>query len=321
MKSRKGITLIALVITIIVLLILAGITINLTIGEHGILIMAKQAGKNYQNAAEYEQGAIGNFFNEAQNIIAGGNGNGTGTNPGGNDKPETKIELSELKVGDTIKYDTGVESKGKNGVISCKVLYPIESEYGLQLVTTTDYSTASFGGTTWEQARDNWNNHVEVANRGTAAYINTDYVYDARCVGTDPTVSNGMFINKNDDGGRAEELNSSWTLPSGWTSRNTGLVIYGESYKKDMEQLKKMGIKWDLCCRAGAVGVYGKVKYMTNIRNSDGSMTIPISIAADGTLDYINQIYQNNYRICFSVKSEGIYAKVDAEDGTFILSK
>lgn len=73
-KSTKGITLIALVITIIVLLILAGITINLTIGEHGILNMAKEAGKNYQNSAEYEQGAIANFFNEAQNIINGGNG-------------------------------------------------------------------------------------------------------------------------------------------------------------------------------------------------------------------------------------------------------
>lgn len=44
MKMRnKGITLIALVITIIVLLILAGITISLTFGEHGILNMSKQA--------------------------------------------------------------------------------------------------------------------------------------------------------------------------------------------------------------------------------------------------------------------------------------
>lgn len=73
--KNKGITLIALVITIIVLLILAGITINLTLGEHGILKMAKEAGKNYQNAAEYEQQAIADFFNEAQNIINGGKEN------------------------------------------------------------------------------------------------------------------------------------------------------------------------------------------------------------------------------------------------------
>lgn len=43
-NATTGITLVALVITIIVLLILAGITISLTIGQHGILNMAKQAG-------------------------------------------------------------------------------------------------------------------------------------------------------------------------------------------------------------------------------------------------------------------------------------
>ena len=42
-KNARGITLIALVITIIVLLILAGITINALSGENGILKRATQA--------------------------------------------------------------------------------------------------------------------------------------------------------------------------------------------------------------------------------------------------------------------------------------
>ena len=46
----RGITLIALVITIIVLLILAGITINLTVGQNGILNRAQEAGKNYKES-------------------------------------------------------------------------------------------------------------------------------------------------------------------------------------------------------------------------------------------------------------------------------
>jgi hypothetical protein len=54
-KNKRGITLIALVITIIVLLILAGITINLTIGEGGIITIAQQAGKNYVQASVDEQ--------------------------------------------------------------------------------------------------------------------------------------------------------------------------------------------------------------------------------------------------------------------------
>ena len=47
-QGQKGITLIALVITIIILLILAGVVLNLTIGEHGILKKAEQAGEQYK---------------------------------------------------------------------------------------------------------------------------------------------------------------------------------------------------------------------------------------------------------------------------------
>lgn len=43
MKNQKGITLIALVITIIVLLILAGVTISLTVGKNGALSKARNA--------------------------------------------------------------------------------------------------------------------------------------------------------------------------------------------------------------------------------------------------------------------------------------
>ena len=43
MKNKNGITLIALVITIILLLILAGVVINLTLGENGIIKMTQVA--------------------------------------------------------------------------------------------------------------------------------------------------------------------------------------------------------------------------------------------------------------------------------------
>ena len=58
-KTReKGITLIALVITIIVLLILAGITINSVIGSKGILNNAKKATTAYTNAEAKEKAAL-----------------------------------------------------------------------------------------------------------------------------------------------------------------------------------------------------------------------------------------------------------------------
>ena len=46
MKKQKGITLIALVITIIVLLILAGVTISMIVGDNGILTRTDSAAEN-----------------------------------------------------------------------------------------------------------------------------------------------------------------------------------------------------------------------------------------------------------------------------------
>ena len=45
MRSNKGITLVALVITIIVLLILAGVSISLVVGDNGVLTQAQSASK------------------------------------------------------------------------------------------------------------------------------------------------------------------------------------------------------------------------------------------------------------------------------------
>ena len=42
-KNKNGITLIALIVTIILMLILAGVVISLTIGENGLINTAKYA--------------------------------------------------------------------------------------------------------------------------------------------------------------------------------------------------------------------------------------------------------------------------------------
>ena len=53
-QKNSGITLIALIITIIVLLILAGIVINLALGQNGIMVRGEEAGIEYDIAHEKE---------------------------------------------------------------------------------------------------------------------------------------------------------------------------------------------------------------------------------------------------------------------------
>ena len=58
LKNNKGITLIALVITIIVLLILAGVSIAMVTGQNGILNQASRAGAETQVAEAKEMAGM-----------------------------------------------------------------------------------------------------------------------------------------------------------------------------------------------------------------------------------------------------------------------
>ena len=55
LSNAKGITLIALVITIVVLIILASVAINITVGENGIFNRAIQAKEQFEMAAVKEK--------------------------------------------------------------------------------------------------------------------------------------------------------------------------------------------------------------------------------------------------------------------------
>ena len=69
MKNVRGITLIALIITIILLLILAGVVLSLTLGNNGIFKLATNASKNYINAAEDEENRLNDIQNNVDNVL------------------------------------------------------------------------------------------------------------------------------------------------------------------------------------------------------------------------------------------------------------
>lgn len=67
--NAKGITLVALVITIVVLLILAGISLNLVIGNNGIITKAQEAKKKYAEGAENDLIALNALTDEIDEYI------------------------------------------------------------------------------------------------------------------------------------------------------------------------------------------------------------------------------------------------------------
>ena len=102
---ENGITLIALVVTIVVLLILAGVSVNALFGNSGIIEKAKEAQNKMDKATENDQKQIGELTNWIDNQV-----NGT---TGGNNTTNNK--LSAL-VGTVVDKNTKVEDAYGNKI-------------------------------------------------------------------------------------------------------------------------------------------------------------------------------------------------------------
>ena len=70
-KDMKAITLIALVITIVILIILAGVLVSITLGNNGLFNKAKLGKELYANAQDYEDTQIAKTANEIDSHVSG----------------------------------------------------------------------------------------------------------------------------------------------------------------------------------------------------------------------------------------------------------
>jgi hypothetical protein len=116
LRKNAGVTLVALVITIIVLLILAGVTINLTIGDGGIIKTAQQAGKNYVEAAENEQTQLAEFWNETGNIIGSSTSSSSSSNnsSASSNNVSSSVNMVTVANGETVPVPKGFFYVGGN---------------------------------------------------------------------------------------------------------------------------------------------------------------------------------------------------------------
>ena len=97
MKKNKGITLIALVITIIVLIILAGIALAALKGDNSIIAKANDATRKHKKATEEEE----NILNKYIDII--------------DDKKDEADALTRYFLGEDLNGRKITEIAGENG--------------------------------------------------------------------------------------------------------------------------------------------------------------------------------------------------------------
>ena len=75
MKNNKGITIVALVVTIVVLLILAGVSINLVLGDNGIITKAKEVKRKSAEASENDLKGMNGLIEQMESTLNGGSSN------------------------------------------------------------------------------------------------------------------------------------------------------------------------------------------------------------------------------------------------------
>ena len=130
-RQEKGITLIALVITIIILLILAGITIMYTMGENSIFKKAQEAKNKTEDAIKNEQ----EYMNQVDNMINGyinGTGNGGNNNPTEPENPWAKIDriakaiANDENITNNSTQATGITEKGENYEIKVGDIFEVK---------------------------------------------------------------------------------------------------------------------------------------------------------------------------------------------------
>ncbi len=116
-NKKNGITLIALVVTIVILLILSGVTINMLLGEDGIIRTAQEAKNTWEGAVANEQQEIHNLVNELNNIMNNESGTGgEGITPEDPEEPETGPNGKPLvETATEIQTESNLEAEDEYG--------------------------------------------------------------------------------------------------------------------------------------------------------------------------------------------------------------
>ncbi len=106
-RKQQGITLIALVVTIVVLLILAGITINMLFSNGGIFKTAGDAANAWNEATINEQESLTNIAEQIENLVNG--------QVGGGDTPTEPVDITT--VTEIVEKEEGEKAKDNLGNI------------------------------------------------------------------------------------------------------------------------------------------------------------------------------------------------------------
>lgn len=137
-KKEKGITLVALIITVIVLIILAAISINALING-GFINLAVKSTQDYANAQEYESGIMQNYTNLLERVISNLSSEALGAG-----------DVSPKNYGEYV--DLGIDLNGENGSLDDWQIFYRDEQNRIFLISADCIPTSKISTTIQSQA-------------------------------------------------------------------------------------------------------------------------------------------------------------------------
>ena len=158
-KNKKGITLVALVVTMVVLLILAGVSINLVLGDNGIVKNAQEAKTKSAEASQNDLTSMDELAKELEDAI---NGNENNDDESKFMKENTQVTYSDgdVWIPEGFKIADDSASIVQGGVV-------IEDKDGNQFVwvpvaTIADYKRTAYSTNVATEETDTETNSIRI---------------------------------------------------------------------------------------------------------------------------------------------------------------
>ena len=219
-KQAKGITLIALVVTIVVLLILAGVSLSLVIGNDGIMKRAKEAKNRYAEAQTNDEKQLNELANGIDEMETGIK------KVDGVPIPEGFAYVGGTKASDLVISDAAADNEKYKGQTTVGtdlqgnqfVWIPVDS---IADYKRTAYSTQVASGTT-----DTTTNSEQIKYSSS----NSNYFKEALSADEKTSVetNKGFYIGRYEAGDQ-ESTNSKKLRASGASTSNTITVKAGQA--------------------------------------------------------------------------------------------
>ena len=289
LRKEKGITLVALVVTIVVLLILAGVTINLVVGQNGLINRAKEAAQKTKNATESEMQGMDDLatqlaaLSNTQSVFEGGNWNSTL----GICTPKLGTNMVGVYWSDGSKNDNGTY---KASLTSTAIEITSDQE-GFSWNDWYNYRAETTEKLDSKQSR--WANAKSTVDGSYFVWIPR---YEYKILSGEHTSTAGkidvQFINNNTTTSTKEgfKVHPAFTTNlalGGWDKEISGIWV--AKYEMSMEQTTDNGATWNnIKLKSGNVALSDTTRAVSKPNNYSWNY-INISNCFDNSLNYSNK--------------------------------